>query len=187
MIDKILDKDNLTKEDLKTLKRNNVHQLIQKGDVNRKELLNTITSMVFPQPEIEKSKIVNQKYKITGKPSVLVVEDNADNMTTVRALLSEDYKMIEAVNGKIAIDMAQQHVPNLILMDIALPDMDGIETFKIIRNNPLLKHIPILALTASAMTSDRETILAHGFDAYIAKPIDDKIFFKIIREILYGE
>lgn len=183
----ILTAKHLTKEDLKTLKRNNVHQLIQKGDVNRKELLNTITSMVFPQPEIEKSKIVNQKYKITGKPSVLVVEDNADNMTTMRALLSEDYKMIESVNGKIAIDMAQQHVPNLILMDIALPDMDGIETFKIIRNNPLLKHIPILALTASAMTSDRETILAHGFDAYIAKPIDDKIFFKTIREILYGE
>jgi len=82
--------------------------------------------------------------------------------------------------------MAGKHKPNLILMDIALPGMDGIEAFKKIRNNAKLQHIPVIALTASAMTSDRETILAHGFDSYIAKPIDEHIFFKIINETLYG-
>jgi CheY-like chemotaxis protein len=72
-------------------------------------------------------------------------------------------------------------------MDIALPGIDGIEAFKVIRNDPRLQHIPVIALTASAMISDRETILAHGFDSYIAKPIDEQLFFRAIHEALYGE
>ena len=71
-------------------------------------------------------------------------------------------------------------------MDIALPGIDGIEAFKMIRNDAKLQHIPVIALTASAMTSDRETILAHGLDDYIAKPIDEKLFFKTINSVLYG-
>jgi len=72
-------------------------------------------------------------------------------------------------------------------MDIALPGVDGIEAFKTIRNDGKLSHIPIIALTASAMTSDRETILAYGFDAYLSKPIDEKVFFNTINEVLYGK
>jgi CheY-like chemotaxis protein len=64
--------------------------------------------------------------------------------------------------------------------------MDGIEAFNAIRNDERLKHIPVIALTASAMSKDREAILAHGFDAYIAKPIEEKSFFKTINEVLYG-
>ena len=72
-------------------------------------------------------------------------------------------------------------------MDVALPGMDGIEAFKTIRNDVHLQFIPIIALTASAMTSDRETILAHGLDDYIAKPIDETTFFKTINKVLYGK
>ena len=72
-------------------------------------------------------------------------------------------------------------------MDIELPGRDGIESFKAIKSDTQLQHIPVIALTASAMTSDRETILAYGFDAYIAKPIEETIFFKIIKETLYGK
>ena len=118
---------------------------------------------------------------------MLVVEDNPDNMITAKAILADNFTVLEAVDGKIAIEMAKQHTPNLILMDIDLPEMNGIEAFKAIRSNARLLHIPVIALTASAMVSDRESILAHGFDAYIAKPIDETVFFKVINETLYGK
>ncbi|MEI6060611.1 MAG: response regulator, partial [Bacteroidota bacterium] len=100
--------------------------------------------------------------------------------------LADDFIVIEALDGNTGVALARKHKPNLILMDIALPGIDGIEAFKAIRGNGELQHIPIVALTASAMTSDRETILSYGFDAYIAKPIEQKQFFKTINEVLYG-
>jgi len=72
-------------------------------------------------------------------------------------------------------------------MDIALPEMDGIQAFKSIRNDGRLQHIPVIALTASVLREDRELVLGHGFDAFIAKPIDESIFFKTINTILYGK
>ena len=182
----ILTAKHINKEELKFLTRNNVHQLIRKGDVGRNELLNAVAAMVYT----EKDEIVKTKrdlQTIEGKPVVLAIEDNPDNMITVKALLANNYIVIEAVDGIEGIAMAEKHKPNLILMDIALPGIDGIEAFKAIRNNGELHNIPIIALTASAMTSDRETILSHGFDSYIAKPIDEHIFFKTIRNVLYGQ
>ncbi len=185
----ILTAKHITKEDLALLERNNVHQLIQKGDVNKNELLNAVAAMVTvgneqPQPE---QAAVREVQHIEGKPKVLVVEDNADNMITVKAVLANKFEVLEAVDGFEGIDMARKHVPHLILMDIALPGLDGIEAFKAIRKNGNLQHIPIIALTASALTTDREIILAHGFDAYLVKPIDEKLFFKTINSVLYGQ
>jgi CheY-like chemotaxis protein/two-component sensor histidine kinase len=181
----ILTAKHITKEDLKYLKRNNVHQLIQKGDVNRVELLNSVASLVFTEkPEEKKQEIEIQK--IEGKPVILIVEDNPDNMITAKAILEDKYTILEAVDGTQGILMAKKHTPHLILMDIALPGIDGIEAFKAIRNIGQLAHIPVVALTASAMTIDRESILSHGFDGYIAKPIDEKIFFNTINKVLYG-
>ncbi|MEI6596381.1 MAG: response regulator, partial [Bacteroidota bacterium] len=157
---------------------------------NKEELLNTVSSMFFVAPKLENLKSNNQTTKqsnIKGKPLVLVVEDNADNMTTVKALLGDDYIILEATDGIQGIELAKEHIPHLILMDIALPGMDGIEIFKVIRNENLLKHIPVIALTASAMLHNREEILSHGFDAYIPKPINDKLFFDTINEAIYGK
>jgi len=182
----ILTAKHITKDELKFLKQNNVHQLIQKGDVNRSNLLNAVTAMLMPktsEPELRQS----EQQRIEGKPVVLVVEDNPDNMITAKAILEGNFSVIEATDGKSGVEMAAKHLPNLILMDIALPEMDGITAFKAIRRNILLQHIPVIALTASAMAADRETILAHGFDAYIAKPIDEKVFFKTINAMLYGK
>jgi CheY-like chemotaxis protein/anti-sigma regulatory factor (Ser/Thr protein kinase) len=182
----ILTAKHITKDDLKTLKRNNVHQLIQKGDVNREELLKAVTSMVSHDVE-EIPKPQRMLQTIVGKPIVLIVEDNHDNMITVKAILGDNYRIIEAYDGKEGIELAMKHKPHLILMDIALPEVDGIQAFRAIRNDVHLSHIPIIALTASAMTSDRETILSHGFDAYLPKPINEKQFFKTINETLYGK
>jgi signal transduction histidine kinase/CheY-like chemotaxis protein/HAMP domain-containing protein len=180
----ILTAKQITKKELKFLKSNNIHQLIQKGDIKRYELVHSITSMVFPfienkvQPKLVKS-------PIDGKPLVLVVEDNEDNMITLKALLADNYTVIEATDGKKGVSLAKKHKPHIILMDIALPKMDGFEAFKTIRKLPTLKHIPIIAVTASALTEDREKILAFGFDAYIAKPIDEDIFYNTIKQLLY--
>lgn len=182
----ILTAKHLTNEDLKFLKRNNVHQLIQKGDVNREDLLNAVLSMVTNHFE-ETEQPQRQLHTISGKPVVLVVEDNLDNMLTVKAIINDKYTVIEAIDGSEGIAMAKKHKPHLILMDIALPGMDGIESFKAIRKDARMQHIPIIALTASAMTSDRETILAHGFDGYLVKPIEEKVFFKTINEVLFGK
>ena len=181
----ILTAKQITREELRFLKRNNIHQLIQKGDVNRGELLNAVAEMVFKQAE-ETEKPKREPLSIDGTPLVLAVEDNPDNMLTVKALLSGNYKVIEAIDGLQGVEMAKKYKPNLILMDIKLPFMDGIEAFKAIRKDGSLQHIPVIALTASTMIQDRETILAYGFDAYITKPIEAKIFYKTINEALYG-
>jgi len=181
----ILTAKHITKEELQFLKRNNIHQLIQKGDVNRDEFLNSVFSMVHPKTT-EEVKTQRTLETVEGKPVLLIVEDNPDNMITVKALLADNYTVLESVDGISGIEMAKKFRPDLILMDIALPGIDGIEAFKRIRKDPELLHIPVIALTASAMNSDRETILAHGLDGYIAKPIDEKTFFKTINSVLYG-
>ncbi len=178
----ILTAKHITKEELRFLKRNNIHQLVQKGDINRKDLLKAIEDMAFKGT---KAPVSSPPIK-NSIPIILVVEDNADNMITARALLSDHYKVLEAIDSNEAISMARMYLPNLILMDIELPGVDGIETFKIIRNDVYMQNIPVIALTASAMTTERESILAHGFDGYIAKPIDEEIFSSTIKQILYG-
>jgi len=182
----ILTAKHIMKEELQMLKRNNIHQLIQKGDVKRLELQKSIMNMLFPETtkkEVNTSKI----QAIKGKPLVLVVEDNPDNMITVKALLNDQYIVLEAINAYEGIEMARKHIPNLILMDIALPDISGIEAFRQIRAIPDLQNIPVIALTASAMIHDREAILSNGFDAFVAKPIIAQEFFAAIKEVLYGE
>lgn len=181
----VLTAKHINKEELKFLKRNKIHQLIQKGDINRKELVSIINSMLIIDNNSSENEISIEK-RSNGKQLILIVEDNIDNMITVRALLDEDYIVVEANNGLEAIKIANEKMPDLILMDIGLPEMDGITSFKTIRNNPKTSKIPIIAITASAMNNERETILALGFEAYLSKPIDSGIFFKVIKEVLYG-
>ncbi|MEI6575501.1 MAG: response regulator [Bacteroidota bacterium] len=181
----ILTAKHITKDELSFLTRNNVHQLIRKGDVNRMELLQAIETMVSHEPEV-KTQGKRETPKINGIPKILVVEDNPDNMITIKALLMDHYTILEAIDGNNSIEVAMENNPDLILMDIALPGMDGKQAFEMIRANPQMQHIPVIALTASAMTNDREKIMAWGFDAYIAKPIEEKNFYQTIKETLYG-
>jgi len=182
----ILTAKHITKEDLSFLKRNNIHQLIQKGDVNREELLRSVAAMIQPAAIRREMKPVATD-RPGGLPLVLVIEDNPDNMITVKALLSEGFTVIGAEHGAAGIELARRHLPDMILMDIALPGADGIETFRSIRSEEGMQHIPVVALTASAMITDRAAIMAHGFDAYIAKPIEEKLFYKTISNIIYGQ
>jgi CheY-like chemotaxis protein len=119
-----------------------------------------------------------------GKPLVLVVEDNPDNMLTARAVLAEHYEVLEAGDGAAALALALSRPPDLVLMDISLPVMDGIQALQAMRAGESLRHVPVIALTASAMKGNREEILAHGFDGYIAKPIDTPSFLASIQRAL---
>ena len=106
-------------------------------------------------------------------PLVLVVEDNARNMTLVRDVLrASGYRTLEATTGAQAVRLATEHRPALVLMDIRLPDMDGVEALRRLRLGAPTADIPVLAVTAQAMKGDRERFEAAGFDGYLSKPVD---------------
>lgn len=107
------------------------------------------------------------------KGTILYVEDNPDNRMLVRRiLLAEDYKLLEANNAFEAINLLATTIPDLILMDINMPDMDGYTLTAKIRSMPGLGRVPILALTANVMRGDKEKTLEAGCDGYIQKPLD---------------
>jgi two-component system, cell cycle response regulator DivK len=116
-----------------------------------------------------------------SKGTILYVEDNVDNRTLVRrVLLSEDYTLIEAVNAVDALRVLENTKPDLILMDINMPDMDGYTLTSKIKTIPGFERIPILALTANVMRGDKEKTLEAGCDGYIQKPLD---IDQLIREV----
>ena len=115
------------------------------------------------------------------KSTILYVEDNSDNRMLVRRiLLAENYKLLEAINAVEAINLLENTTPDLILMDINMPDMDGYTLTTKIRSMPGLGRVPILALTANVMRGDKEKTLEAGCDGYIQKPLD---IDQLIREI----
>jgi two-component system, cell cycle response regulator DivK len=104
---------------------------------------------------------------------ILVVEDNEKSMKLFRDVLqAKGYRILEAANAGLGVDLAAEHRPDLVLMDIQLPDMDGVEALRRLRKGKLTASIPVLALTAQAMLGDRERFLAEGFDGYLSKPVD---------------
>jgi two-component system cell cycle response regulator DivK len=106
-------------------------------------------------------------------PQILVVEDNEKNMKLFRdVLLATGYRTLEATTGAHAVELATLHAPHLILMDIQLPDVSGIEALRRLRADPRTASVPVVALTAQAMEGDRERYLAVGFDAYLSKPLN---------------
>src|SRR5574341_1466506 len=116
---------------------------------------------------------------------ILYVEDNPQNMRLVRKFLSmAGYEMLEAADGLTALDMAGSQCPDLILMDINLPDIDGVEVTARLKATPELAHIPVVALTANAMHGDRERFLAAGCDGYIPKPITRNELLNTIAHLL---
>ena len=104
---------------------------------------------------------------------MLVVEDNRDNLDLMTFLLTAlGHQPIPASSGAVAIEIARKETPDVVLLDIQMPEMDGFETARALRENPALDAVPFVAVTALAMAGDRELILDAGFAGYIAKPID---------------
>ena len=118
---------------------------------------------------------------------ILVVEDNERNMKLFSELLrASGYRTLEATTGERAVELALEHQPDLVLMDIQLPDIDGIEALDRLRADERLATAPVLALTAQAMEGDRERFLAAGFDGYLSKPVDIAEFVSTVRRYCNG-
>jgi two-component system cell cycle response regulator DivK len=116
---------------------------------------------------------------------ILIVEDNEKNRKLVRDVLQfKGYRTLEAESGELGVALARESRPALILMDIQLPGMSGIEALGHLRADATTRGIPIVAVTASAMMQDRQRILAAGFDGYQSKPIDVKGFVQMVAEML---
>ena len=118
---------------------------------------------------------------VTGA-QILVVEDNDKNMKLFRdVLLAKGYRTLEATTGGEAVSLAAEHCPDLVLMDIQLPDIDGVEALGRLRADGRTASVPVLALTAQAMDGDRERFLAAGFNGYISKPVNIAEFVATVK------
>ena len=120
-----------------------------------------------------------------GGELILIIEDNEKNRKLARDVLQvKGYKTIESETAEEGLKLALEKSPTLVLMDIQLPGMDGIRALKQLRANPQTKSIPVIAITASAMTNNRQTMLAEGFDGYQSKPISVKDFLGELERVL---
>lgn len=117
--------------------------------------------------------------------TILVIEDNPDNMALIEQILEDEgFAILKAELAEDGITLLKQNRVNLILMDISLPKMSGLEATKIIKADNAIKDIPVIALTAHAMLSDRNMALSAGCDGYLTKPIDEKKLLEEIKEFL---
>jgi two-component system cell cycle response regulator DivK len=116
---------------------------------------------------------------------ILIVEDNDKNMKLVRDVLqAKGYRTIEAVTGEDGVRLARERLPGLVLMDIQLPGISGIDALRQLRADPATAAIPVIAVTASVMASDRRNIVEAGFDGYVGKPLNLKEFLDAVRNAL---
>jgi len=119
--------------------------------------------------------------------TILIVEDNEKNLKLVRDVLQvKGHRTLEAVTGEDGVRLAKEHAPDLVLMDIQLPGISGIEALRRLRADPATARIPAAAVTASVMQQDRRLITEAGFDAYVAKPINLKEFLDTVNRLLGG-
>jgi two-component system cell cycle response regulator DivK len=119
--------------------------------------------------------------------TVLIVEDNEKNMKLARDVLqAKGYRTLEAPTGEEGVRLARQDLPDLVLMDIQLPGINGIEALRRIRAEASTAHIPVVALTASVTPTDRSAINAAGFDAFVSKPISLREFLDTVKRLLEG-
>ena len=127
----------------------------------------------------------SEKIMDASAKTVLIVEDNELNMKLFHDLLdAHGYRTIQTRDGLEALDLARKHTPDLILMDIQLPEVSGLEVTKWLKEDDSLKQIPVIAVTAFAMKGDEEKIRQGGCEAYISKPISVMHFLETIRKFL---
>jgi len=119
------------------------------------------------------------------KEKILIVEDNPRNMRLMEMTLrAKNYALLRATDGEEALDMAGRERPDLIIMDVRLPRMSGLEVTRKLRENPAFSHTPIIGVTAHAMKGDREKVLEAGCDLYLSKPINTRELPGVIAEML---
>ncbi|MCF7912292.1 MAG: response regulator [Candidatus Cloacimonetes bacterium] len=189
----ILTAKDLDKNDMARLSENNVQQLVHKDDIDLKGLLYKINLMLHHQFEsaitrsTQDSRFTTHKREkeipdSAAKPRILVIEDNLDSMVTMQAIIPDKYTVIKALDGITGLQIAVTQIPDLILLDINLPRMSGIELLGMLKKAEETAHIPIIAVTGRAGDDDEEELLAAGCDDYLAKPIESVLLLRKITK-----
>lgn len=164
----ILTAKEISNEERKRLSSNNIQQLIQKGTADRNQLVKSVWRMIDNRQARPAVRDHN-----AHRDTILIVEDNGDNRLTLSAILSENgYTILFAEDGREGVSKAYSVQPDLILMDIQLPILSGIEAVKQIKSSKKTSSIPVIAITAKAMKGDKEEFLEAGFDDYLPKPVN---------------
>ncbi|KKK56266.1 hypothetical protein LCGC14_3066240, partial [marine sediment metagenome] len=206
------------------LKSNNIQQLVQKGSLNRDQLVACVVKLFETTSAIARSATApsaaalsaaassaaassaaassaaassalasskpstattDPSPQTTGEKTILIVEDNPDNRFTISQLVEQmGHRYITADDGRLAVEAAKQHRPDLILMDIQLPGLSGLDATKQIKADPATAKIPVVAVTAKVMKGDREAILSEGCDDYLPKPLDRAEFLAVLSKWL---
>ncbi|MDP6545348.1 MAG: response regulator [Phycisphaerae bacterium] len=185
----VLTAKELTAADRARLTQNNIQQLIQKGSVDRDELVAEIDRLLGTQAPGEAAEEAGDAEPfdppdLSGK-TILVVEDNPDNLLVTTALLTEmGAETVTASDGQAGLDQTRQTRPDLVLLDIQLPILSGMDVATQIKADDELKNIPVIALTAKVMKGDREQILAAGCDDYLSKPLNPPELWRVLRKWL---
>ena len=173
----------------------NVKGVITKGRIDKTALLALTKKLLSVRSQKVAELIKPQGIQVTGKRKkkaerkgqarILVVEDRADNLTLIQEVLNtKGYTIYTAKNGREAIDIAGKEIPDLILMDMQMPVMDGFDSTRHIIGIESLKHIPIIGLTARAMKGDREKVLEAGCCDYLSKPVMPEDILRKVEEWL---
>jgi len=192
----VLTAKDLSQEDFEKLSMNNIQQLIHKGNIDRDGLLQMARLVFMGEqwiPDIpEKKPVIDRKktpesaekkdtfnnVRREGPQRALIVEDNPDNLFTLKTLMGKTYEYIEAFDGEKGLELAKKELPDIILLDISIPKLDGYEVARRLKEDEKTRNIPIIAVTARAMKGEREKTLACGCDDYISKPVDQEILEK---------
>jgi CheY-like chemotaxis protein/signal transduction histidine kinase/HAMP domain-containing protein len=180
----ILTAKDLTSKEVEELSSSNFQQIINKGDIDIDGLLFKLESMFENTSQNSLIKSNLQKEKINSLPLILIVEDNYDNMITLKAILKGKYGIISATDGREGLKMANNLNPDLILLDMSLPEISGKEIVQLLKQNSETKNIPVIAVTAQAMRGDKESFLEVGCDDYVSKPVDPKLIKNKLEEWL---
>lgn len=188
----ILTAKNLSKDEREKINALNVTHLIQKGNINVSELIQKVSQLIGKATQaIDKNDSLNEPIPLLSKTTdskknikVLVIEDNPDNLVTIRAILKERFNILEANEAKIGLELAITENPNLILLDMSLPNVDGKTILKNLKTQHETLNIPVIAVTAQAMKGDKERFLKAGCQSYVSKPIDPDTLLNEISKLL---
>lgn len=183
----ILTAKNLSNSELKKLAKYGGQHIIQKGDIDVDDLIDEVKRLFRNKDEESKQLNTNINAIEPEQRKIVLIEDNPDNRVTIKAILGNGYTILEAEDGKTGLELVKMQKPDLILLDISLPELDGFGVIEQIRKDESIANIPVIAVTAKAMKDDKDKILSAGCNDYVSKPIKEEEFKLKIKKYIFNQ
>ncbi len=163
-----------------------LREIANEAPVEKSQLISeeTINTELATSDTQKIDKIINGTTMVDGKPILLIIDDNSDMRTYIHTILESDYNIIEAANGKQGVALANKYLPDIIICDMMMPVMDGLECCQILKSEMRTSHIPVLMLTACSFDEQRAASYENGADGFIGKPFDSQVLCSRIHSLL---